>query len=722
VPELLLEVGFEEMPAPWLEGLGAQLQSKFAEAAVRELLEPREAKTYWTPRRLVLSATVAERQADREEPVWGPSLKAAKDAAGQWTQAAQGFAKKNGVSPDALQQGVKDPAKPDERNLLFVRKTAGRAASEVLPAVIGGVLRALSFPKRMSWDAWIDDGKGAFPFGRPIRWLVALLDGTVLPFVIYELTDGTKGKARVASGPATTGHRFLPRGAGGRHTIVRSLAELKDGLRRSCVLLDPRERLTRIDEGLRSAGLSGNENDFGLRKEWRDLVEYPTVLVGNVPAEFQSLPREVLETVLVHHQKYVPLPDQKGRIARFAAVTNGDGEAGDEIVRGMERVVVARFRDAAFFYAEDRKRKLADRVADLAGVTFHKGLGTYKDKADRLVRLVGRMGELGLLSPEDRKSAERAAWLAKADLTTPMVREFPELQGTMGGVYLEQEGEGSPIANAVRWHYHPLAIEASSAPSGALVSERIFAAVSLADKLDTLAGYFGLGLVPTGSSDPFGLRRAAQGATRVLIDFWKPAGNEKRPDLQKLIAAAVAGYPSATRPAAEVQSDLEAFFLDRLDYVAQARGFPAEEAQAAFGTTEVSALADPRDAFARLEALHRVRESAREDFASLASAFKRAKNILSQQNSAGSIDPALFDSEAERALHREVTALATANGDYDARLKSLSRLRAPVDRFFDDVLVMADDPRVRSNRIALLNQTLALFYRIADISKLGGQS
>src|SRR5262249_48655385 len=240
--------------------------------------------------------------------------------------------------------------KPDERSLLFIKKTAGRPASDVLPGVIASMLRGLAFPKRMSWDAWIDDSKGAFPFGRPIRWLVALLDGTVLPFVIYELTDGAKGKATVASGPATTGHRFLPRGEGGRHTIVRSLAELKDGLRAMFVLLDPNERAMRIEEGLRSAGLSGHENDFGLKSEWRDLVEHPTVLVGNVPAEFQSLPREVLETVLVHHQKYVPLPDQSGRIARFAAVTNGDGEAGEAIVRGMERVVVARLRDAAFFY------------------------------------------------------------------------------------------------------------------------------------------------------------------------------------------------------------------------------------------------------------------------------------------------------------------------------------------------------------------------------------
>lgn len=723
--EFLLEVGFEEMPAPWLPGLADQLGKSFTEAAGREFLGPKGVQTFRTPRRLVLRADLLTRQADREEQVWGPSLKAAKDAARQWTGAALGFAKKNGVAVEALREGVKDPAKPDELYLLAVKKTTGRSAGEVLPAAIASTLRALTFPKRMSWDAWIDDGKGAFPFGRPIRWLIAMLDGTVIPFVIYELEDGAKGRARVASGPATLAHRFLPKGVAGKAQTVRSFAELKEVLRRHFVLLDPAERAARIEEGLRSAIGAGRITAGGhLVEEWRDLVEHPTVVAGRIPDEFRALPFEVTATVLVHHQKYIPIGEGGLPVTRFAAVTDTDGSSGAGIVRGMERVVVARLRDASFFYAEDLKRPLADRVAALARVTFHQGLGTYKDKADRIVRLVEAMGEQGLLSEGQRRAAREAGRLAKADLTTLMVREFPELQGTMGGIYLGAQGGPEEVATAVRWHYHPVAVEEASDPAPALAGRdtRVFAAVSLADKLDTLAGYFGLDLVPTGSSDPFGLRRAAQGATRAVLDFWAAKPGEARPDLRKLVASAVAAYPAAKRPPADVVAALEAFLLDRLAYLLGARGFPAEEVEATLQTPGASALADPLDAVVRLQALHRVRAQSQEDFAHLAVAFKRAKNILTQQAAASAIEPRLFEHEAERELHRAVAALGGVNGDYDARLRSLSGLRKPVDRFFDDVLVMAEDPKVRGNRLALLNQTLSLFYRIADISKLGGQS
>ena len=281
------------------------------------------------------------------------------------------------------------------------------------------------------------------------------------------------------------------------------------------------------------------EDDHGLVAEWQELVEHPAVVVGQVPAEFRDLPREVLETVLVHHQKYIPLLDG-GKVARFAALTNTDGQTAPAIVRNMERVVVARLRDAAFFWKEDRKRPLADRVADLAGVTFHQGLGSYLDKANRLEALVGAMDEssLGATAAEGaavREFARKAARLSKADLTTAMVREFPELQGTMGGIYLEagrgpaRGGGRGALALSTRLARGRRGSRRGSSRGPALAA---FAAVSLADKLDTLAGYFGLGLQPTGSSDPFGLRRAGQGVVRVLLDFW-PAG--KAPALEALV-------------------------------------------------------------------------------------------------------------------------------------------------------------------------------------------
>jgi glycyl-tRNA synthetase beta chain len=719
--ELLLEIGCEELPAPWLSGLRQQFRQRFLDAATRDHLEPAEVEVYSTPRRLALFAELRARQDDREERVWGPSLKVARDAKGAWTGAASGFARKHATVPEALATSAKDPSAPEELYLLFVRQTPGRPALEVLPGVLAATLRGLAFPKRMSWDAWLDDGKGAFPFGRPIRWIVALLDGVVVPFTIYELVAGARGPVLVESGNATRGHRFLPRGAAGRPLAVAGATAYRARLREACVVLDPAEREVQIREGLAAAGEV--REDHGLIEEWRELVEHPTVVAGGIPPEFATLPTEVLETVLVHHQKYIPLLGDGQQVHRFAALTGSDETASQAIVRGMERVVVARLRDAAFFFAEDMKRPLADRVADLEGVTFHQKLGSYREKAERLAHLVDAMGAaLGLLTKPEHKAAREAALLAKADLTTLMVREFPELQGVMGGIYLRaQGGAWENVAAAVRWHYHPISVEEHSQPFPSQVGDsNVFGAVSLADKLDTLAGYFGIGLQPTGSSDPCGLRRAAQGVIRVLLDFWTADAAEGRPSLARLASAAVAGYAGRlARPPAEVVSELQTFLLERLRSVLVARGYPADEVEAALGAREPDALEDPHEAWVRLQALHRVRSEAREDFERLAVAFKRARNIL-EGAQAGQADPALLSEDAERGLHAAIAGLAGGGGDYEARLRALAGLRSPVDRFFDDVLVMAEDPVLRANRLGLLTQAVSLFYRIADISRLGG--
>jgi glycyl-tRNA synthetase beta chain len=554
--------------------------------------------------------------------------------------------------------------------------------------------------------------------------MVALLDGTVVPFTIYALEAGAQGPAIVQSGHTTLGHRFVPRGWSKETIRVGSFADLERKLREAFVILRSSDRRKVIATALEAAGEV--EDDHGLMAEWQELVEHPAVVVGQVPAEFRDLPREVLETVLVHHQKYIPLLDG-GKVTRFAALTNTDGQTGPAIVRNMERVVVARLRDAAFFWKDDRKRPLADRVADLAGVVFHQGLGSYLDKANRLEALVGAMDEssLGATAAEGaavREFARKAARLCKADLTTAMVREFPELQGTVGGIYLESEGAPPEVAAAVRWHYQPVSLEASAAPPGKLAGPALaaFAALSLADKLDTLAGYFGLGLQPTGSSDPFGLRRAGQGVVRVLLDFWPAA---KAPALEALVEAALKGHgPALKAPAETVAQAVRAFLADRLEHVLVARGFPAEEVAAVLGTSEIDALADPRDTLRRVEALHRGRGEARESFERLAAAFKRAKNILTRDAGAAEIEPALFEGDAERELYAAVLKAAAADGAYDARLRALATLSKPVDRFFAEVLVMAEDAKVRSNRLALLRRTLSLFYRIADISRLGGQA
>jgi glycyl-tRNA synthetase beta chain len=728
VAEFLLEVGCEEIPAPWLPELAEQVGERFREAAARKALEPGDVAAFHTPRRLVLRAQVLARQPEREELAWGPSLKAARDASGKWTAAAEGFARKSGVTPNALSHRAKDASKPAELYIFHARRVAGRPAAEVLPAVIAAVLRGLAFPKRMSWDAWLEDGKGAFPFGRPIRWLVALLDGEVVPFTIHSLVGGGRGEPIVTAGDVSYGHRFLPRGEAGRPIRVASFDDLRRRLAEHYVLLDPTEREARIREGLAKAG--GVGDDHGLPAEWRDLVEYPTVVTGTIPAEFRSLPVEVLETVLVHHQKYVPLAADGRKAARFAAVVNGDGANAAEIVRGMERVVVARLRDAAFFFEEDLKRPLPDRVEDLAGVAFHRGLGSYKDKAVRLVRLIDAMGaEMGLLTKPEHEAAREAALLCKADLTTLMVREFPELQGVMGSIYLRAAGTSwDSVAAAVRWHYHPLSVEEGTPPAKAVVGldATVFAAVSLADKFDTLAGYFGLGAEPKGSSDPFGLRRAAQGVVRVLIDFWNVDVAERRPNLRLLAAAASAGYPGL----APRNEALEAFLLERLRSVFAARGFPADEIAAVLSERTPGPLEDVHDCGVRLKALHEVRARVPEDFEHLAVAFKRASHILDQAGpGADAVREDAFAEEAERALYRtmkearagwEAAGRRSAAQSYAERLRSFASVRPAVDRFFEEVLVMAEDPGLRANRLALLGYMVRPVLQIADISKLGG--
>lgn len=719
--EFLLEVGCEEIPAGWLDELTKDLHRVLLAHAMRANLQPdaAETSTHSTPRRLVARALVLQRQLDLEERVFGPAVEGARDAA------IEGFAKKGRVPRDQLDEWDKlGKDGVSRRHYGYLRKTEGRPAKEVLPGVIAASLRALAFPKRMSWDAWLDDGKGAFPFGRPIRWLVALLDGAVVPFRIHELAHAAKGGVIVESGDATHGHRFFPRGRGGETARVRSFADLQARLHERFVLLSRADRQAAIQRDLKAA-FGEIASDYGLLEDWADLVEHPAVVIGQVPGEFQSLPREVLETVLVHHQKYLPLSADGRTISRFAAVTDTDGASGAAIVRGMERVVVARLRDAAFFLEEDLRRPLSARVADLAGVIFHAKLGSYQDKAERLVRLVDAIAsEKGLLTKPQHEAAREAALLAKADLTTLMVREFTELQGVMGGIYLRSQNARPSVAVAVEWHYHPLSIEESSVPAGRVGGEDVpvFATVSIVDKLDTLAGYFGLGLQPTGSSDPYALRRAGQGIVRVLLDFWRTEAGNLRPSLRRLVAAAVSGHASS---APETARDLEGFLLDRIRYVLVARGYAADEVEAVLGAREPDALDDPHEAWVRLRALHKVRGEAPDDFASLAIAFKRATNILDQARQAAppEVDPGLIEADAERALHGAVTALSSQNGGYESRLRALATLREPVDRFFDPergVFVMTDDAALRGNRLALLEQMRQLFYRIADISKLGG--
>ena len=579
--ELLVEIGFEEMPAPWLPGLAEQLRKHFVDAAAREFLEAKDATVAWTPRRLVLRADLPASQADRQEPVWGPALKMAKDSAGAWTAAAQGFAKKSGVAVEALQQKPKDASKPGELNLLFVKQVAGRATRELVPGLLSGLLRGLAFPKRMSWDAWLEDGRGAFPFGRPIRWLVLLFDGKPVPFSIYSLEAGAKGALLVESGAATRGHRFLPKGRGQERPAVGSYAELRDTLRERFVLVEPEARSARIDEGLIKAAVGRAFDDHGLRHEWRDLVEYPTVLVGQVPEEFSSLPTEVLETVLVHHQKYISL-DAGGRIDRFAAVINGDGAAGAEIVQGMERVVVARLRDASFFLREDEKRPLDERVADLAGVTFQPGPRVRQ----------GQVGAHGRARGGDGPARPAGGGVAGGGQGSRAARQggprhahgprVPGAAGRDGGTYPGGKRRGARGGDG---RAPPLTTRSRSSrtcePAAAFrkgrrrrVSRRWRSPTS-----STRWRVLRLGRQPDRGRDP---GRAAP-ARRAALDFWGRRRASGRPTSQALVADAGRATERLKQPADATAKSVAAFLLTG-SRTCHSGGFAADEVVAVVET------------------------------------------------------------------------------------------------------------------------------------------
>lgn len=713
--EFLFEIGFEEMPASWLSGLADQLQSKFVSLAEGEQLGPSDVRVLWTSRRLVLTGGVKARQDDRTVVEWGPAAKIARDANGNWSKAAEGFAKKQSVGLDALTLAAK--AEGSAEQYVSVRKhLPGRPARDVLEGLLPALLRGLNFPKRMNWDAWLDDGRGAFEFGRPIQWIVALLDKEVVPLTIFDSAGGARGGPRVVSGRRSMGNRFYPRGAQVRGFEVSSYRELEAGLGARFVILDPARRAARISAQVAAAGGDVSGPAAALIHEWCDLVEYPTVVVGSVPRQFADLPDEVLDTVLAHHQKAATLPRGSDGSPRFAAISGVDEPAAPNAARGQERVVVARLKDARFFYDEDGKRTIESRVADLAAVTFHKSLGSYKDKADRIsmmaTDLAGRVG----LSAETTTAAGRAALFAKADLVTLMVREFPELQGVMGGLYAERT-ESKEVAAAIRWHYHPVAIEPDAAPAARLegAAQEVFSVVALVDKMDTLIGYFGLGQIPSGSSDPFGLRRAGQGVIRILLDFWTAAP----PRLDDVIADGHRLHGSSLKKStAEVQASLRAFLIERLRGVLSARAVGSADEIEAVLQARVDPLEDVRATAKRLHDLSLVRSEKRDVFSDLAEAFKRARNIVGD-TATGEVEPSAFVDQAERDLYDAILKAEAVPASFAAaRFQQIAWAHASVDQFFKQVMVMADDPKVRANRLALLSRLLNLVYEVADLSRL----
>jgi len=736
--ELLLEIGCEELPAGWLPALTNQIGDVLVgQLRAHRLVPESPAETFSTPRRLTVRIVrVPERQTDLEEVLNGPPVSAGFTPDGTPTPAAIGFAAKQGVDVVSLER-VKTPK---GEYLAFRNRQRGKTAIDVLPDVLGGALRGLPFPKLMRWDATLEDGRGELLFGRPIRWILYLFGGRVVPFTITRSAAAQTSQVQdVVSGAVTYGHRFLTTsGRAGRAIKVRSFDEYRARLLENFVVVERGERHDKIARALdaKAQRLQGRvshavRSESDLLREVPDLVEYPSVVGGTFGIEFLDLPEEVLTTTLIHHQHYFPVEAEDGRLKNaFLAVINTEPDNERTIARNAERVVTARLRDARFFWDADRAVPLESRIERLSTLLFHRKLGTYRQKSERIERLAAWIAKEAIgASAETAAHAATAARLAKADLTTDMVRELTELQGIMGGIYARAEGLPEEVWKAIYFHYLPIAVEADAPPTKGQLGKAAaaWAAVSIADKLDTIVGLFAAGEKPTGSRDPYGLRRAAHGVLRVLVDLPSLTGATARPTIGALLREAAKGFPERADwdqwPREEVD-ELRRFLTERLRNSFEARGADRRLVRAV--TWEKFDDIRPAEVAAKLHALPDFISSP--EFAQLAKAFKRVKNIAGELKdrppiALDALSGTLIEA-AEQDLLRGLIARASKvhdaadRSDYRSALGELAALGPAVDRFFVDVLVMADDPELRAARLSLMAHVRDTVRRIADVSEI----
>lgn len=738
MPDLLFEAGMEEIPARMIAAAEAELTERVVELLRRERLleEDHEIHSYSTPRRLAVQVNgVRARQQDATREMTGPSWNVAFKN-GEPTAAALAFARKAGMSEEQLRkatfeeehlrgtdlnsellhreqmQGKLSDQEGGETRLFKVTsakgeylaamvKDKGRPATEVLPDRLAGELAAVYWPKNMYWRPLKVE-----TFVRPVRWMVALLDHAILPVEF----------AGVHAANLTWGHRILH---GDAAVTVDHPDDYVGVLEAARVTADVKLRQHRIRKALdletRAVPGARWREDAPLLETVTHLTEWPSVVLGNFDREYLQLPEEVLVTVMRDHQKYFAVENAEGRLLPyFLAVLNTHPEEnGIETIRhGHERVLRARFKDAQFFWTMDQKTPLEERVEMLKSVTFHKELGSYWDKTQANMRIAKNLA--GLLAERgvgiDESALLKAVELAKTDLTTELVKEFTELQGIVGGLYARAQGLGESVAQAIYWQYSPAAVEDPIPPT---VEGQV---LGIADRVQTIVAMFSIGLEPTGSKDPYALRRAANAIVKILAETGLPL---VRADLFRAVPAEVSE---------ETQKALAAFFEERfIFWLREMRGFGYDVLNAVVAVRSDNM----RDAIARAEALTAVRGS--EDLAAIAAAFKRIKNILRQAEEkgilqagqeTGAVNTQLLTDPAERALRDEATRLAPVvedlggRGEYRQAMEKIATLRPHVDLFFDKVMVMVDDTAVRSNRLALIGDVLGSFSRIADFAEL----
>lgn len=684
--ELLLEIGTEEIPAGFVPKALTALKELVGKAFEASRIDFSGMRILGTPRRIVLLiASVAERQRDEEIRKIGPPRAMAFDSRGAPTKAAIGFAKSQSVPVESLE--VVQTEKGEY--VCAVKREAGRPTLEILRTLLPDLILSIPFQKSMRW------GETSIRFARPIHWILCLFGGEVVPFELGPLR----------SGKVTYGHRFMHP----EPLVVEDIPSYLEKMAEAKVIVDPEERKKRIMEGMarEAEKVSGKPlMDEDLLDEVNFLVEYPFPLCGSFDKKFLSLPREVVIHSMKEHQRYFPVVDESGLLLpHFLFLSNLIPKDERVVVKGNERVLKARLTDAAFFFEEDLKIPLERRVEDLKKVIFQAKLGTSYEKMMRFKQLASFLAER--IAPDLRASVERSAFLCKADLVTGMVGEFPKLQGIMGREYAKRSGEKPEVYEALYEHYLP-AFSGDRLPSSPVGD-----IVSMADKLDTIVGCFGVGLNPTGTADPFGLRRQALGIIRIILEKGYPLS------LVALVEEACRQLSEKMeQPVSEVRSDVLEFFKVRYQNYLLDQGCPFDVIEAVLSTSFDQLL----DLQHRIDALRQAR--AWEDFESIVIGFKRAMNILKGASPRNGIDPSLFSEPEEKNLYRvfmetrgRIEELLQGK-DYLGSLLEMSRMKKSIDDFFDGVMVMVEDETVRNNRLALLDAIGKLFLRFADFSKL----
>ncbi len=682
--ELLLEIGAEEIPAGFVPKALSSIEEMIRKELASNRLVFSEIKTMGTPRRLTLFVKgLPPLQPDAEITSTGPSIKAAFDADGKPTKAAEGFARGQGVSVSDLQIINTEKGK----YIAVTRQETGRPTYELLAEILPRLIADIPFKKSMRW-ADLD-----IRFARPIHWIVALFDGTVIPFSF----------GPIQSGNISRGHRFMANST----FPVRDFNHYLEESERHFVIVDQERRKETIrKETHRIAKTTGGHllPDESLLEEVTYLVEYPSAIIGTIPAEFLVVPKEVLITSMRSHQRYFSVIDEAGKLLPyFITIPNTLAEDPAVVVKGNERVLRARLSDARFFFDEDRKIRLETRVDSLKAVVYQQKLGTSYEKMSRFQKLAEYLADK--LNPTVKKQTSRAAYLCKADLVSGMVGEFPEVQGIMGREYALHDGEPADIANAIAEHYMPIQA------GGDLPSSDIGAFVSIADKLDTLCGCFGVGLIPTGAADPYALRRATIGIISIILD------KNYQISLKDLINSSLDLLSDKlTRPIDEIRNDVVEFFRGRLvNLLANSHTTDIVEAVVSAGFDDLT------DCVNRVRTLDSFRQ--RDDFLPLSVAFKRVCNIV-KDGVNQPINPDLFKEQAEKNLYQMLQETTTRakekieNNNYFEALGDIAALKPAVDDFFDSVMVMAEDQAVRTNRLALLTAINRLFGRIADFSRI----